>query len=89
MTSDGHRIPNQLLPNLHAVFDKLQSQEPDDIDWVTLLELRERADPLSDDAWYRGYLVGVADALGIRVPDIINSIGPKPRRRLIKLKRTG
>lgn len=76
-----------VLPKLRAVFQNLQRIENDpDIEWAELLDQREKADPLSDDSFHRGYLVGVADALGIPIPDIINAIRTKPRRRIIKSK---
>lgn len=95
MTSDGQRIPAHILPRLQAAFDKLKAIEDDpDIDWVALLELRGRADPLSDDAWYRGYLVGVLDALGVSVAEAVQVLrttatGQRPRKRIIQLNRTG
>jgi len=78
------------IPMLQAVFNKLREIEDDsDIDWVTLLELREGADPLTDDAWYRGYLVGVADALGISAVELLEVIRTKPRRRIVEVRRAG
>lgn len=78
-----------LLPKLRAAFDKLQAIEGrTDIDWVRLLELREQADPLTDDSFHRGYLVGAAHALGIPIPDVLSAIRTKPRRRIIKPRRT-
>lgn len=79
-----------LLPKLQAVFHKLQAIEgTTNIDWQTLLEQREAADPLTDDAWLRGYLVGVADALGISAVELLEVIRTKPRRRIVEVRRAG
>jgi hypothetical protein len=78
------------LPRLQRALARLQAIEgTDNIDWVALFELRERADPLTDDAYYRGYVVGMLDALGVSVAEALGVLRSRPRRRIIRANRTG
>lgn len=81
----------RLLPQLRAAFVRLERIDGKHSaeEWIDLLAQRETADPLTDDAWYRGYLVGVADALGISVADLVEVIQSKPRRRIVQVRRAG
>jgi hypothetical protein len=86
-------------PKLQDVFRKLQAMEDDpSIDWETLLELREHADPLTDDAYLRGYVMGVLDAVGVQVSDAVAVLSQRPpalvvrppgRRRIVDVRRAG
>lgn len=75
------------LPQLRSVFTRLTEVENNaDIDWVQLLELRERADALTDDAYYRGYVMGILDALGVSVSDGVPLLRTptRPNRRIVQ-----
>lgn len=82
------------IPMLQAVFNKLREIEYNpDIDWVALLELREHADPLADDSYYRGYVMGVLDAVGVSTEEALQVLRtttkrPRSRRRIVQLKLT-
>jgi hypothetical protein len=46
---------------------------------------------LSDDSWYRGYVAGVLDALGVSVGEAIPLLqgrGLRPRRRIVEVRST-
>lgn len=89
MTEPCRKIPPHLLPRFQAVFHRLVEAEGDpDVDWQALLALRERADPLTDDAYFRGYVMGVLDAVGVSVEEAVQVLRTSPRRRIIKLRRT-
>ena len=93
MTTAPERL-DVVLPKLRAAFRRLERIEGRpgeyaDETWIQFLDQREDADPLTDNVWLAGWLVGVADALGIPIADIIKAVRPEPRRRIIKLKRTG
>lgn len=91
MTQDTNL--KSVLPKLQAAFTKLRAMEDDPhIDWVTLLELRERADALTDDSYYRGYVMGVLDALGVSTEEAVqvlrtSTTRPKSRRRIVQINR--
>lgn len=87
MTPDQRQLLDCHLPRLQQVFTRLVEIENNpDIDWPALLELREKADPLSDDSFYRGYLLGVLDALGVSVTDGIPLLRTPtgPKRRMVQ-----
>ncbi|MBI3200071.1 MAG: hypothetical protein HYZ29_00930 [Myxococcales bacterium] len=79
MTPDRRHILGPHIPRLQAIFAKLQEIEGNpDIDWVELLEAREEADPLSDDSWMRGYIVGMLDAHGISIAEAVPMLRSAP-----------
>lgn len=88
-------IPPHVLAQLRQAFVRLVEIENNaDIDWVALLELREHADPLTDDAYFRGYIMGVLDAVGVSTEEALQVLrtttkGPRSRRRIVQLTRTG
>lgn len=92
-------IAATILSRLQDTFKKLERLEGhpgehSDIEWVALLALRERADPLTDDSWMRGYVVGLLDAVGVSTEEALQVLrtttkGPRPRRRVVQLKKTG
>lgn len=78
------------LPRLRATFDRLITIEGDaDVDWVALLKLREWTDPLCDDAYYRGYFMGILDAVGVSVAEAMPMLRSrsKPSRRITNDRR--
>lgn len=87
VTEPRRRFPPRLLSQLRAAFTRLVEIENNpSIDWVALLELREHADPLTDDAWLRGYVMGILDALGVSVTGAVPLLGTptKPKRRIVQ-----
>lgn len=83
-----------ILDRLRAVFARLERiegkpGEHSDAEWIALLSQRELADSLADDAWLRGYVMGVLDAIGVSVVDLLEVIRTKPRRRIVEVRRAG
>lgn len=87
-----------ILDRLRAVFAKLEGiegkpGEHSDAEWIDLLERRDQADRLAEDSYYRGWVMGVLDALGIPVAEALQVLrtthsGPRSRRRIVGLKKT-
>lgn len=80
-----------ILARLRAVFARLEGiegkpGEHSDAEWIALLSQRELADSLADDAYFRGFIVGVLDALGVSVRDGVPRLRTptRPNRRIVQ-----
>lgn len=80
-----------ILARLRAVFARLEGiegkpGEHSDAEWIALLSQRELADSLAEDAWLRGYVMGILDALGMSVTDGVPLLRTptRPKRRMVQ-----
>jgi len=78
------------LPSLREAWAIMltNSAVPLNIDWAEALARRHEIDPLADHAWAAGYIVGVADALGISVEEALQVLRTEPKTSRTRRRRT-
>lgn len=82
-----------ILARLRAVFARLEGiegkpGEHSDAEWIALLSQRELADSLAEDAWLRGYVMGMLDAVGVSVAEALEVLRTKPKTPRTRRRRT-